>query len=248
MEKNKEWFEDWFDSPYYHILYGNRDMQEAEFFLKNLINRFKPNPDAKIIDLACGMGRHSIYLNSLGFDVTGVDLAAHSIEQAKKFENEQLHFQVCDLRELMLSSKFDIALNLFTSFAYFDSLEVDRLVLERIYSILQPGGYLLIDFFNAHKVLKTIVPYEEKVRDGILFKLKKEVIDGKIIKTISFDQMGKNLQYQEKVQTLGLTDFESMFEKVGFKSIENFGAYDLSPFNIEESDRLILLVQKSDVR
>lgn len=239
----KEWFAEWFDSPYYHILYGNRDYQEAEFFLTNLINRFKPNENSRIIDLACGKGRHSIYLNSKGFHVTGVDLSCQSIAQAKLSENATLTFEVRDLRDLNLSGKFDIALNLFTSFAYFDNLETDLLVLNQIKSILTPEGYLLIDFFNAKKVIDNLVCEESIEKNGILFQCKRSVIDGNIVKDIHFTDQGINYQYQEKVQALTFADFEFLLAKVGFNLLDVFGAYDLSAFNEIDSDRLIIIAQ-----
>ena len=106
METN-EWFKDWFDSKYYHILYQNRNDEEAANFLNKLVELFKPRQDCEIIDLACGKGRHSIYLNSLGYKLTGVDLAEQSILAAKIFENTRLQFEVQDLRNLQLNHKFD---------------------------------------------------------------------------------------------------------------------------------------------
>ena len=117
MQANKEWFSEWFDSPYYHILYKNRNEQEAEFFLRNLVDKLALNHEQKLIDLACGKGRHSIYLNSLGYDIMGVDLAAQSIAAAKTFENDRLHFEVQDLRNLPYKNQFDVALNLVSFFS-----------------------------------------------------------------------------------------------------------------------------------
>lgn len=244
MEIKKEWFEDWFDSPYYHILYGYRDMQEAEFFLGNLIQRYAPGEDSTIIDLACGKGRHSIYLNSLGFDVTGIDLSPQSIAEAQTYENERLHFKVGDLRSLTCGRSFDIALNLFTSFGYFDSLETDEEVLRRIHKCLKPNGHLLIDFMNAAKVTCQMVAEESKEKDGIQFHITKVKEDGKIIKTIRFSHRGHDYMFQEKVQTLGLEDFRNLFAASGFELIDTYGAYDLSPFDEQNSDRLILIARK----
>ena len=74
MKAQKEWFESWFSSPYYHILYKNRDDEEAAKFIDNIINFLDPVSNAKILDAACGKGRHSIYLNEKGFDVFQVSL------------------------------------------------------------------------------------------------------------------------------------------------------------------------------
>jgi SAM-dependent methyltransferase len=244
MGKKTEWFADWFDSPYYHILYGHRDQSEAEFFLRNLINKYQPKPNASIIDLACGKGRHSIFLNSLGFDVTGVDLSNESIRAANAFANQTLHFEVGDLRSLKSTKSFDFALNLFTSFGYFEDLDTDLQVIQNIHQLLEPEGIFLIDFFNAHKVIQHLVQAETIERQGIQFHISRKVEHGKILKNIAFEHQGNAHQYQELVQALTQKDFENLLNAANFKIIDCFGAYDLSSFNSQSSDRLILIAQK----
>jgi SAM-dependent methyltransferase len=246
MQQETEWFEEWFDSPYYHILYGDRDMKEAEYFLENLINKFNPAKDTKLIDLACGAGRHSIYLNSLGFDVTGVDLSEHSISLAKPFENSRLHFEVGDLRNLNLASKFDIALNLFTSFGYFDCFATNMQVLGQVKALLNPRGYFLIDFMNAPKVLSKLVAAEQVHKNTITFNIQRRLQQGLIVKDISFELDRKNYSYQEKVQALTLVDFETMLHGAGFQIMEIFGNYKLDTFDEQDSDRLILICKNQD--
>ncbi len=114
-----EWFYDWFNSPYYHLLYNKRDNAEAEYFVNNLCTHLKPPPHSRLFDIACGRGRFSVYLNKQGYDVTGIDLSVESIRYARQFENDSLHFFAHDMRQLAYSNYFDIALNLFTSFGYF---------------------------------------------------------------------------------------------------------------------------------
>ena len=84
------WFANWFDSEYYHVLYKNRDEKEAEFFIENLVQYLNFQKRRKLLDIACGKGRHATYFNSLGFDVVGVDLSSNSITTAKKYKNETL--------------------------------------------------------------------------------------------------------------------------------------------------------------
>jgi len=243
MEKKKEWFKEWFNSPYYHILYGERDRKEAEFFLTNLVNKFQPSPDASFLDLACGAGRHSIFLNNLGFSVTGIDLSCHSISLAKQFENPKLHFEVGDLRTFTLPQTFDFVLNLFTSFGYFDCMDTNKMVLNQVNKVLKPNGYLIIDFLNAEKIIAGLVPYEIKEIQGISFEIKKQNVEGIIIKDIRFEDQGQSFHYQEKVQALSLQDFKFLFEACNFTLIETFGNYALGNFVETESDRLILVTQ-----
>ena len=83
---DKTWYEAWFDSPYYHILYKSRDGEEAKKLLNNLIKQLNLKSTMKVLDLCCGKGRHARYLNSIGFDVSGVDLSPQNIEYCKKFD------------------------------------------------------------------------------------------------------------------------------------------------------------------
>ena len=64
--KKQEWFESWFDTSYYHTLYSKRDENEAKEFIVNLVEFLKIDPKSKVLDLACGKGRHSLTLNELG--------------------------------------------------------------------------------------------------------------------------------------------------------------------------------------
>ena len=106
------WFENWFNSKYYHILYKNRDHKEAVFFLNNIIKNININ-DGQILDVACGKGRHAKYLNHLGFNVTGIDLSKNSIEFANRDCNENLKYFVHDMRSVFRKIDFDFVTNLF---------------------------------------------------------------------------------------------------------------------------------------
>lgn len=244
MAHPKEWFSDWFDSPYYHILYKNRDMQEAEFFLQNLVNKLKLAPGQKLIDLACGKGRHSIFLSKLGFDVTGVDLSAQSIAAAKTFENDHLHFEVQDIRKLPYRGSFDVALNLFTSFGYFDCDDTNQLVVNQVYDALKPGGLCVIDFMNVNYVLPLLKKEEQKTIDGITFTIHKKVENDMIVKEIMFSDQGNDFHFHEEVQVLKREDFERWFRVSGFTLESTWGSYQLEPYHPETSERLILVARK----
>ena len=97
-EIDNSWYASWFDTPYYHILYKDRDYEEAQAFMDNITQYLNLEQGAKVLDLACGKGRHSLYLNKLGYDVTGADLSANSIAEASKYENKTLHFRIHDMR------------------------------------------------------------------------------------------------------------------------------------------------------
>lgn len=237
----KQWFKSWFNSKYYHILYKERDDAEARYFLDKLLAHLQPAASDRVLDIACGKGRHSIYLNEKGFEVTGIDLSFQSIQYAQQFENAKLQFMVHDMRKLFFINYFDLALNLFTSFGYFNSINEHVSALKSFRKSLKPGGRLVIDFFNTHRVLSGLKAYEEKTIQHITFKINKEVKQGCIIKNIVFNDAGHTFEFEEKVQGFYFKDFEKMLKLAGMKIDQHFGNYALEAFNEEESERLILI-------
>ena len=244
MSQPEEWFSTWFDSPYYHILYSNRDAREAQIFLDNLLDHLHPKPDARILDLACGKGRHAIYLNQKGYHVTGIDLSPQSIAIAKESENERLHFAVHDMREVFRPNEFDFVLNLFTSYGYFASETENVVALKAIAESVKPGGKLVIDFLNAEKVVANLVREECKTIEGVTFHITRHMEGKLIVKTIDFEAEGKRYHFQEKVWALTEEDFREYFKMTGLRLHECFGNYKLEPYDAKTSDRLIFILKK----
>ena len=238
------WFANWFDSSYYHILYKNRDEKEAELFIENLITKLQIKKESKLIDIACGKGRHATYFNSLGLDVTGVDLSPNSIATATKNENATLQFAVHDMREIYQENSFDVVTNLFTSFGYFEKDEDEQKAITAMANNLKSEGILIIDFMNVKKVIANLVLNEQKVIDKITFNIKRKVESGHIIKDIEIIDSSKKQKFQEKVKAITLSDFSEFISGAGLKIIDIFGNYKLEDFNATSSDRLILICKK----
>ena len=234
------WFASWFDTPYYHILYKDRNYREAQIFMDNLTHYLNLPEKAKVLDLACGKGRHSIYLNQLGFDVLGVDLSENSIETANKNANETLHFRIHDMR-VAFEEKFDAVFNLFTSFGYFDNDEDNLKTLIAIKESLSDYGFAVIDFMNVPFVLENLIADETKTVDEIDFHLKRYLKDGFIIKEIDFVDNGKKFHFEEKVRSLTLDDFKNMMDKAGIYLLDTFGDYKLKKYHKNTSERLIMI-------
>lgn len=242
--KTKEWFGQWFDSPYYHILYKHRDHQEARNFIDNLISYFQFNPEDQILDLACGKGRHAIYLNKKGYDVVGLDLSEKNVAYAKKFKNDRLQFYVHDMRFPWPEAQFNYTLNLFTSFGYFETPGENQQAVYAIADGIKKGGKLLIDFLNPYTVINNLVPDETKVVNGIEFQIKKYVEREYIVKDIRFEDIGKSFHFQEKVKAIRRVRFLEYFEKAKLNVVDLFGDYDLNPYFAESSERMIFVLQK----
>ena len=244
MQKEKDnWYSSWFNTPYYHILYNKRNYDEAGLFMTKLTKYLDLSKNASILDLACGKGRHSVFLGTLGYDVTGVDLSPASIKEAKKYESDNVHFKVHDMC-LPLDEKYNAVLNLFTSFGYFDKEEDNFRTIQAIAQELKPDGHGVIDFLNAPYVIQHLVPQETKTIDGIIFKIKREVVDGYILKHIDFSANETSYSYTEKVKALTLEDFTAYFNKAALKITACFGNYNLDSYDQVHSERLILVFNK----
>lgn len=240
QKETNNWFASWFDTPYYHILYKDRDYEEAQLFMDNLTQYLNLPEDAKILDLACGKGRHSIYLNTLGYDVTGADLSENSIAEASKSANDKLHFEVHDMR-LPFEQKFDAVFNLFTSFGYFENDEDNLTTLKAIRDSLGEYGFAVIDFMNVKQVIDNLVPEEVKTVEGITFHIKRYVKDNYIYKDIAFEDKGRQYNFTEKVKALTLENFEALMEEAGIFLLDIFGDYKLHKFYKNDSERLIMI-------
>jgi 2-polyprenyl-3-methyl-5-hydroxy-6-metoxy-1,4-benzoquinol methylase len=238
------WYVNWFDSPYYHTLYKNRDEKEAQVFIDNLISHLQIPKGSILIDIACGKGRHATYFNQKGMNVKGVDLSTNSIAFAKKDENSTLQFAVHDMREIYQENSFDVVTNLFTSFGYFEKDEDEQKAITAMANNLKSEGILIIDFMNVKKVIANLVLNEQKVIDKITFNIKRKVDSGHIIKDIEIIDSLKKRKFQEKVKAITLSDFSEFISGAGLKIIDIFGNYKLEDFNANSSDRLILICKK----
>lgn len=240
----KSWFASWFDTDYYHLLYKNRDLSEAQAFVGNLCRDLQLPQGAEVLDLACGKGRHSRTLHSLGYKVTGADLSENSISAARDSSSEGLEFIVHDMREVIPNRTFDGIFNIFTSFGYFDRSEENERVIQSVHAMLRSEGLLIIDFMNADKVIRTLEESAVITKENIEFNISKRYDGSHIFKEIRFNDKGESFHFMERVQALKEADFRALLTDNGFDILRTFGNFDLHPFDIMESDRLILIAKK----
>lgn len=241
MKTTSDWFTSWFDTPYYHILYKDRDDTDARIFMQNITSFLQLKPETHILDLACGKGRHSVFLNSLGYTITGADLSENNVAHANTFANERLSFVEHDMRNPFVN-KYDAVFNLFTSFGYFKDDAEDINVLLNIKKGLKNNGLAVIDFLNVFYVKNNLVKNEVKSINGIDFFINRKIENGFIIKEIEFTIEGKEHSFFERVKYLDIEKFTSYFRKAGLKINHTFGNYNLDVFDKETSKRLIFVV------
>ncbi len=244
---DKAWYKDWFNSHYYHLLYQHRDEDEALQFINTLIQHLKPAPGSTMVDIACGKGRHSKALADMGFDVTGIDLSAASIEEAKKDEDEHLHFFQHDMRSPFWIHYFQYAFNFFTSFGYFKTRREHDNAIRSIAQSLTSGGIFVIDYLNVHYEEDRLQKLFTATIEGVTFHITKWQDEDHFFKQIQVtDAENKTLKhlYTERVAKFSLGDFTEMLSYQGMQVQEVFGDYQLNRYDVKKSPRMIIIASK----
>lgn len=242
----KEWFDEWFDTPYYDLLYFQRDKQEASAFINKLIDHIKPSPGSKMLDVACGKGRHSFQLAEKGFDVTGIDLSFHSIEAARKLENEKMHFYKHDMRQPFWINYFDYAFNFFTSFGFFRTRREHDAGIRTIAQALNEKGIMVIDYLNVHYAEDHLVHTSDTSMDGFNFHITKWMDEDHFYKKIEVehDTFTEPHIFTEKVAKFSLGDFTDMLAYQGMQIKDVFGDYNLGSYHVRKTPRMVMIAQK----
>lgn len=244
MSVTKEWYEDWFSSPYYDLLYAHRDEKEAAAFLDALLVILTPLPGDHFWDLACGKGRHSVYLANKGFQVTGTDLSEPFIRFAQKNSLPNLKFFRQDMRDDPPGRGFDFVLNLFTAFGYFSTREDDLTVIRKVHMGLKDSGVFVLDYLNVAHAMESLIPEETFFRNSLEIRVRRKVVNNRITKEIAILDSGQWHHFQESVQCLLDSDFTEMFRETGFSILRCLGDYSGNDFDISTSPRMIWILKK----
>lgn len=243
----KEWYKDWFNSPYYHKLYFQRDEKEAEQFIDRLLKYLQPGSRSCMLDVACGRGRHSKFLSAKGYDVTGIDISADSITYAKQFETDLLHFYQHDMRLPFWINYFDYAFNFFTSFGYFNSRREHDDAIRTIVQSLKPGGYLLFDYLNVHYIEELLIHNEIKKIDKTVYEIHRWHDENYFYKkmTVTDPKLEHPMEYTEKVAKFSLGDFTDMLSFQKMQITQVFGDYELNSYDVQKTPRMIIIARKA---
>lgn len=242
----KAWYQEWFDTAYYHLLYQHRDETEAASFIDRLVEKLNPSDTAIMLDLACGKGRHAFHLALKGYDVTGLDLSFSSIEAARKMEHEKLHFYRHDMRKVFRTNYFDYVFNFFTSFGYFKNERENGLAISMMSQALKSGGTLVLDYLNPTTTIQHLQPEEVIERGNISFEIRRWFDEDFFYKNIHVIDREQNTttNFEEKVANISVEKFTKLFEQHGLKLQAVYGDYQFGNFERESSPRMLMLANK----
>ena len=241
------WYKDWFNSPFYHKLYFERDENEAAAFILKLIDHLRPLPGSYMLDVACGRGRHGRILAEKGFVVAGIDISFDSIAFAKKFENENLEFYQHDMRLPFRVNYFHYAFNFFTSFGYFKTRREHDDAIRTIANGLKSNGVFVIDYLNVHYSEDHLIRNEEKTINGTTYEIHRWHDETHFYKKIIIHDphLLHPLDFTEKVSKFSFGDFNDMLSYHGLQVQEIFGDYRLGSYDLRKKPRLIIIATKN---
>jgi len=234
-----EWFEEWFGEEYLQ-LYPHRDAAEAERAVSLILDRVGFVPGWRVLDVACGAGRHARAFEAAGARCVGIDLSAALLRVAREVTRAPL--VRADMRALPVRpGAMDLTVNLFTSFGYFERDAEHADALREMVGTLRPGGWFVIDFLNAAAVRARLVPRESQYLDGDRVTVHRAISgDGRYIcKTI---EAASGRRFTERVRLFGPEEIAAMLASAGVTLRHRFGDYDASPLTAA-SPRTILLGQ-----
>jgi cyclopropane fatty-acyl-phospholipid synthase-like methyltransferase len=242
-----EWFKDWFNTQEYLNVYQHRNESDAEVHIKLILENIQISAKANILDMACGAGRHAIILARKDFNVTAVDLSENLLSIAKKTadeENLSINFVHSDIRKFDTTDRFNLVLNLFTSFGYFETDEENFAILQKAYDLLIDGGYFILDFFNSQFLQRNLVEFSEENINGAEIHQYRKIKENRVTKKIVITKEGNLSTYEESVRMFTKDELVSIITKIGFDIYKTFGDFLGNEFDNLKSPRLILVCKK----
>jgi SAM-dependent methyltransferase len=245
------WYEELFNRDYDRIYFPTFTPEKNSAEVDFIVSTLSIPKGGRVLDLACGHGRHAIELAQRGFEITGIDLSPRFIEMAIQSARSKglpnVEFLIGDMRQTHFVTRFDAAFSYFTSFGYFSDAE-NKGVLETVARALVPGGRFLIETVNRdwtiHKVENQPRRWDEIEPEFFLLEdIGFNAHTSRIhTKRIIFDHgERRNVEYDIKLYTHA--ELEDMLEDAGFKVVATYGNKDSSPYAVS-SPRMIIIAKK----
>ena len=248
------WFEEWFNHPLYLEVYSHRDQNEAAQCIQTILSHsglhLKKAELLSVLDVACGAGRHALELARLGYNVTGNDLSPYLLEEARKAaQKSKLHVRLtcCDMRHIPSRGTYNLVVQLFTSFGYFDRKEDDQLVLNKAYLALKGDGWYVLDLLNPLHLRRNLVAHSSRTVGELTVIEDRAITEERITKTISvIPPLGSPLSFRESVRLYSKAEIITMLQREGFTVTSIIGNYGGDSFTEEKSPRMMIFCQKRD--
>lgn len=242
-----EWFENWFESDEYLKVYSHRDNEDAKALFKLITDNVNIPDKGRVLDLACGAGRHSILFAKKGYLVTAVDLSSNLLKLAQKAAQDEgvdLDLIRCDIRKFKNNIKYDLIINLFTSFGYFETDEENLGTFDIAYNSLKNGGSFAFDYLNKDFVEENLIPSSvDNNNDGSTIIQTRQIVRGRVVKNIKIQKDDCEQSFVESVKLYSKDFLVEELKSRGFEIIKIFGDLKGNSFG-KGSDRVIIIAKK----
>ncbi len=245
-DEEKPWHEKevfWKDHPF-----NEKVIEMASEEVENLIELGGLEQEMKILDLCCGVGRHSVEFAKDGFEVTGVDKTGHYLEEARKRADEEgvdVEFVEEDMRDFKRKDEYDAVLNLFTSFGYFQDEEENMKVLRNVHGSLKSDGVFILDVMGKEIIASIFQEKDWYEFDGGFRLMERSVekdwswLKNRRIKIVD----GEVKEYEVSHWLYSAKELKDMLKEVGFSKVDIYGSYEGDPYD-RDADRLVALARK----
>jgi SAM-dependent methyltransferase len=250
MNKDKPWHEteDFWEATE-SLIFGEKRIEQASDEIEQIISLINLDPSMNVLDMCCGVGRHTIELARRGFEVTGVDRTQRYLDRASTLAKEQkldIKFVREDIRKFCEPEQFDVAINMFTSFGYFDDPEEDKQAALNLYKSLKPGGVLVMETMGK-EILARIFQQRDwhEQEDGTIVLVERSTArDWSWMESrwILFKD-GQRIERHFCHRIYSAIELKNLLLSCGFSSAEAFGGLDGSPYD-HEAKRLVVKATK----
>ena len=237
------WYTEWFGTRYYKLLYGHRDEDDARAWVDVILQRCRLVPGAEVLDMGCGRGRHARWFASHGLKVTGIDLSAESIDDARSYCPDAV-FTVHDMRTDFATDRFDAVVCLFTSLGYSTDRADDQRAIDAAAHALKHGGLLVLDLLNGATARKDLIQEDCQVESNVRFTLQRRVEGDTIVKDIHVDDQGCSHRFTERVHAWTVEEVRAMVARAGLAVEDVTDGPEPELFDPLRSDRIVVWARK----
>jgi SAM-dependent methyltransferase len=239
METAKPWHEDdSFWETWGPWLFTQQRIANAKDEVDRVIKLIKIEPKAYILDLCCGIGRHSLELARRGYQVTGVDRTRGYLDKARKQAKEEgldIEFVQGDMRFFSRPDTFDIVISMFTSFSYFEDPQEDKRVVENVFKSLRPGGRFIIQMNGKETLAKTFRErdWNENKDDGVIVLEERKVSQNWSWMENRWIMLKGNERIENKIshRLYAGSEIAALLRDCGFNRAEVYGDLDGNPYD-----------------
>jgi cyclopropane fatty-acyl-phospholipid synthase-like methyltransferase len=248
-----EWWTTYFDRDFFRLYRPFLPAEETRREAEGALAMLGLDPGSRLLDLACGWGRHAREFARAGLRVTGLDLSAELLrlarrEEAKRRGRARVHWVRADMRHLPFREGFDAVASLFSSLGYFGSDDADLEVLRGVRAALRPGGALLLEVMHRDQVAREFVERDWwEGEDGALVWVEREfdAVSGVSRECLRWQGEGGGGEKHHAIRVRTATEWKALLEAAGLIPERWYGDWDLSDFE-HRSERLIVLARRAD--